>query len=58
MSRVFLKYLLSATLLAFIGVLGGCVSTTTPPPQIDNCGGDSVLINGECVGVDEYGNPK
>ncbi|MEM5503209.1 hypothetical protein [Ahrensia kielensis] len=56
MSRLLSKHLLSVTLLASMVAIGGCVSTT--PPQIDNCEGDSMLINGECVGVDEYGNPK
>lgn len=42
--------------LAFIAALAGCVAAA--PPQIDDCPGDSVLINGECIGVDEDGNPK
>lgn len=33
----------------------GCVSTGNTE---DDCPGDSVLIDGQCVGVDENGNPK
>ena len=36
-------------------LLAGCVSTGNTE---DDCPGDSVLINGQCVGVDENGDPK
>lgn len=41
-----------AALLA-VAAASGCVSTAT-----DDCPGDSELINGQCVGVDEDGRRK
>lgn len=37
-------------------ILSGCLSTGGNPEN--DCPGDSILIDGRCVGVDENGNPK
>ena len=53
--RAALLRMRAVTLAALLAVVSasGCVLTAA-----DDCPGDSELINGQCVGVDENGNPK